>query len=409
VYFVPFCGYINIETGMKMKNFFFLALTFLFTGLIFYPAWAENKAPKLTPAVRQAVYDAQQAMGKKEFLKAEKCLKKYIRKYPQKPHYLVEFNLGNVLALIGKEREALSHYKTSADLYPGYAAVWQNMGKICFDLKQYEQAGDCLLKAHETDKKKDPSALYNVAAFYIMAGKEEKALPHLQYLSSGQAGPPKCEWLEALLKVYLDLQLKEKAFEVINRLLDKSGNDPRWWKMLAQFHLQQNDYKKALAMLTIHSYMTSTTRKDIMFLGDLANAIGIPLKAAEYYEKALSFSNSPADYEKLATVYIAAQKPEKAIGALNRALNKKPTSKLWHMMGQVLYEIEEFGKAHNAFDQSARLNPKDGRPYLMMGYCALQLENKDKAVLALKKASQFPRQRKISRELLKQVASWKER
>jgi hypothetical protein len=44
----------------------------------------------------------------------------------------------------------------------------------------------------------------------------------------------------------------------------------------------------------------------------------------------------------------------------------------------------------------------------MMGYCALQLENKDKAMSALKNASQFPRQRKIARELLKQVASWKE-
>jgi len=56
---------------------------------------------------------------------------------------------------MGKEREALSHYKASVDLYPDYAPIWQNMGKICFDLKQYEKAGDCLLKAYETGKKKE--------------------------------------------------------------------------------------------------------------------------------------------------------------------------------------------------------------------------------------------------------------
>ncbi|MBW2119506.1 MAG: tetratricopeptide repeat protein [Deltaproteobacteria bacterium] len=382
-----------------MKNL--LALSIMF--LLCCPAWAETEAPKLTPAVRKTVYDAQQAMEKKEFLKAEKCLKKYVRKYPQKPHYLVEFTLGNALALMGKEREALSHYKASVDLYPDYAPIWQNMGKICFDLKQYEKAGDCLLKAYETGKKKDPSALYNVAVSYIMAGKEKKALPHLLYLSSGRAGLPKIEWLEAMLKVYMDLQLKEKAFELINRLIDKSGNDPRWWKMLAQFHLQQNDYKKALAALTIHSYLTPINKKNIMLLGDLASAVGVPLKAGEYYEKALNLSNSPANYEKLASAYIAAHKPAKAIQVLNMALKKKPASGLWFMMGQVLYQEENFDKAYNAFDQSARLDPGNGRAYLMMGYCALQTDRKDTARSAFQKASRFSKQRKMAKELLKQV------
>ena len=368
------------------------------------PAWAEIEAPKLTSAVQKAVYEAQQAIEKKEFLEAEECLKKYIRKYPQKPHYLAEFTLGNVLAISRKENEALSHYKASSDLYPDYIPTWQNMGKIFFDLKQYEQAGDCLLRAYEIDKKKDPSALYNAAIAYIMSGKGKKAMPHLEHLSSGEMGPPKTEWLEALLKVCIDLQLKKKAFEVIHRLLDKNGNDPRWWKLLAQLYLQQNDYKKAATALTITSYVATTNREDTMLLGDLTNAIGIPLKAAEYYEKALSKSNRPADYEKLVSAYLAAHKPENAIDALNRALNKKPTSKLWFMMGQVLYEEEKFDNACNAFDKSARLNPKDGRPYLMIGYCALQMDNNGMAEKALSKAARFPKQRKMARKLLKKVA-----
>jgi len=391
-----------------MKNFLLIVFIFQFICLIYCPALAKSEAPELTPAVRKAVYGAQQAMEKQDYGKAEEYLDKYVQKYPQKPHYLVEFILGNTLALMGKEREALSHYKTSAHLYPDYAAIWQNMGKVFFDLKQYEQAGDCLLKAYETDEKKNPSALYNVAAFYIMAGKEKKALPHLKYLSSGKTGPPKQQWLEALLKVYMDLQLKEKAFEVIHRLLEQNGNDPRWWKLLAQLHLQENDYKKAVTALTIYSYLGSISREDIMLLGDLTNAIGIPLKAAEYYERALSLSNNPAGYEKLASAYITACKMSNAIDALNRALKEKPTSKLWFMMGQVLYEREEFDKAYTAFDQSARLNLKDGRPHLMMGYCALQMDNNEMAVKALHKATPFPRQRKMAKKLLRQLALWKE-
>ena len=142
-----------------------------------------------------------------------------------------------------------------------------------------------------------------------------------------------------------------------------------------------------------------------MLLGDLYNAVGVPLSAAAYYEKALTSGNNPAIYDKLASAYIGAHRPAKAIEVLDRALEKKPTSKLWFMMGQVLYEEEEFDKAYNAFNQSARIDPKNGRAYLMMGYCALQMDKKETARSAFQKATRFPRQRKIAKELLKQVAS----
>jgi tetratricopeptide (TPR) repeat protein len=234
-----------------------------------------------------------------------------------------------------------------------------------------------------------------------MAGKEKKALPHLVYLSSGQAGPPKIEWLEAMLKVYMELQLNEKAFELINRLLDKNGNHPRWWKILAQFYLQQNDYKNALAALTIHSYLTPVNREEMVLLGDLASTVGVPLKAGAYYKKALSLSNRPTDYEKLASAYLAAYKPAKAKQVLTMALEKKPESGLWFMMGQVLYQEENFDKAYHAFDQSARLDPGNGGSYLMMGYCALRIDRKDSARSALQKACRLSKQRKMAEKLLK--------
>ena len=368
-------------------------------------AWAESEAPKLTSAVQKVVYTAQQAMEKKDYLKAKEYLKKFIEKNPQKPHYLVEFTLANAFAVTDKNTEALQHYRAAADLYPDFAAAWQNMGKIYFGLKQYDKAGDCLLKGYEINEKKDSSLLYYAAVSYIMAKKEKNALPHLERLVSGEIGAPKTEWLEALLKVCMDLQLKEKAFQVIHRLLEKNGNDPRWWKILAQFHLQESDYKPAVAALTVHSYLTFLKKQDIMLLGDLYNAVGVPLSAAVYYEKALTSGNNPAVYEKLASAYIGAHRPAKAIEVLDRALEKKPTSGLWFTMGQVLYEQGNFDKAYNAFNQSARLNSKNGRAYLMMGYCALQMDKKETARSAFQKATRFPKQRKIAKELLKQVAS----
>jgi tetratricopeptide (TPR) repeat protein len=387
-------------------SFIFLAFSFQLLALFSFPAWAESEAPKLTPEVQKVVYEAQQLMEKKDYLKAEGCLRKFIEKNRKRPHYLVEFTLANCLTMLsGRDKDAVLHYRAAANLYPGFVAAWQNMGKIYFDLNQYDEAGDCLLQAYELSEKNDFSLLYYAAVSYIMAEKGEKALPHLELLASGEVGHPKTEWLEALLKVYMDLKFKEKAFAVVRRLIDENGDDPRWWKILAQLHLQQSDYKPAVAALTVHSYLTPLKKQDVVLLGDLTNAIGVPLRAAAYYEKALSLENNVGDYEKLASAYIGAHRPAKAIEVLDRALEKKPTSGLWFMMGQVLYEEENFDKAYNAFNQSARIDPKSGRAYLMMGYCALQMDKKETARSAFQKACRFPRQEKTAKRLLRHAVT----
>lgn len=234
-------------------SFIFLAFSFQLLALFSFPAWAESEAPKLTLEVQKVVYEAQQLMEKKDYLKAEGCLRKFIEKNRKRPHYLVEFTLANCLTMSGRDKDAVLHYRAAANLYPGFVAAWQNMGKIYFDLKQYDEAGDCLLNAYELSEKNDFSLLYYAAVSYIMAEKGEKALPHLELLASGEVGHPKTEWLEALLKVYMDLKFKEKAFAVVRRLIDENGDDPRWWKILAQLHLQQSDYKPAVAALVHHS------------------------------------------------------------------------------------------------------------------------------------------------------------
>lgn len=403
----PQCLTTRDRQGSKLKLRYLLlsALSFQLLAAIFCQARAESGAPQLTSIVQKVVYEARQLMEKREYLKAKEYLENFIEKNPQQRHYLVEFTLGNVLAMAGKNKEALLHYRDAVNLYPAFAAAWQNMGKLYFDLKQYDDAGDCLLKGHELNAEKDPDLLYYAAVSYIMGKKEKKALPYIEHLAGGETGDPKIEWLETLLKVYLDLQLKEKAFKVVQRLLNKNQNDPRWWKLLAKFHLEQNDYKNGLVALTVLSYLTAPDLQDYMLLADLSSAIGLPSKAAEYYQKALMLENGPVNYEKLASAYIAAHKPVKAEEVLSRALEKKPTSKLWFMMGQVLYEDEEFDKAHNAFNQSAQLDPKGGEAHLMMGYCALQMDRNDAARTAFQKASRFPKACEAAQALLKQIAS----
>ena len=395
----------------KQENFRLLSIKLLVPVLIFIfylPVHAGSEGPRLTRTERNILGSAQKAIAKKDYTGAEKVIEDFMRKDRENKHYLLEFTLGYAMTMAGKCKQALTHYQASVDLYPDYVLAWQNMGKVCFDLKQYERAGDCLLKVYELNEKKDPSTLYHASASYIMAKKEKKALPYLEQLISGKFGVPKTRWLEALLNVYVNLGLKERAFKVVHRLIKKDEDNPSYWKILAHLHLQQNDYKNGVKAFTIYSYLNPLKREETVLLGDLNQAIGIPVKAAQYYEQVFNLKEktSSLDYEKLASAYLAAHKPKKAGDALARALKKKPSSRLWFMMGQVLYEEEKYEDAYHAFKKSAVLNKENGQCWFMMGYCALQMDKKEKAKAAFQKAARFPQQQKMARKMLKHVALW---
>ena len=402
-----------MRSRFKQINFRFISIILLVSVLIFIfylPIHAGSECPRLTRTERNILGSAQKAIDRKDYAGAEKVLKDFIKKH-QNSHYLLEFTLGYSLTMADKYKEALIHYQASVDLYSDYVLAWQNMGNVCFDLKQYERAGDCLLKVYELNEKKDPSTLYHASASYIMAKKEKKALPYLEQLISGEFGVPKTDWLKALLNVYVNLGLKEKAFKVVHCLIKKDEDNPSYWKILAHLHLQQNDYKNGVKSFTIYSYLNPLRREETVLMGDLNQAIGIPVKAAQYYEQAFNLKerSSSLDYEKLASAYLAAHKPKKAGDALARALKEKPSFRLCFMMGQVLYEEEKYEDAYHAFKKSAILNKENGQCWFMMGYCALQMDKKGRAKAAFQKAARFPQQQKMARKMLKHVALWKEK
>ena len=387
----------------KRKSRLLMALCFGMAAFLCSVAWAQTKAPKLPAAVQKAVYAAQQSVKQKAFQKAKERLEKFLHDYPENDHYLLEFTLANVLTFSGEGKESIRHYKKALQLRPGYEPAWQNLGKVYFDLKEYDKAGDCLLQAHKLSRKKDPGLLYNVAVCYLMAGRERKALPHLEYLAGGKAGPPRMKWLEAYLKVCLDLKEKHRAVRTVKLLIDDNPTEQRWWKIAGKFYLEDNDYKKALACLTICSYLAPPKRADIIVLGDLNYSLRLPLEAAAYYQKALDQKEDASVYRKLANACIAGHRYEQAIEVLSRALKFKPSSKMWSMTDDLFYEQENFLKARQAYEESLKLDPKNGRALLMMAYCAMHMKDLDMAKKAFTKAAHFPGNRRKAREMLKKI------
>lgn len=371
-------------------------------------ALAADDKPKLTRGERKVVHEAQEAMTAKQYSNAQKILSDFIEASDDKVHYLVEFSLGNAWALDNQSDKALPHYQTAAALYASDAAVWQNLGKAYYELARYGEAGDCLIKANALASPPSSTMVYQAAVAYIQAKRPKDARSLLEKIVNGKDGSqPDPAWLEALLKVYIDLDQKDKALGLTRKLISKKGQDPRLWQMLTHLYIERKAYNKAAAALEIKTSLADPSREEIERLGDLYRMAGVPLKAARQYEKLIGDAYSPKNVEKTASAYLAARRLDTAIDILKRGVDRKPTFRLWWMLAGALYECEDFTEAMHAFDECSRRNPKHAQAYLMKGYCALRLELLTDAEAAFTKAADFPKQRAEAEQRLEELVRYR--
>jgi tetratricopeptide (TPR) repeat protein len=64
---------------------------------------------------------------------------------------------------------------------------------------------------------------------------------------------------------------------------------------------------------------------------------------------------------------------------------------------------KNYQASYEAFERCAELDPDNGRAYLMMGYCSIEMTNYDEAIAKLEKAVTFPDQEEMALQLVKRA------
>lgn len=384
-----------------MKNRLTYFLSFLFFA---FPVSAAAGPQAISATVQRLVYNAQQDMQKQEYQKAVTTLSVYLKRNPKRAHYLLEFTLGNAYTGLNRIKDARIHYYRATKLNPDYSPAWQNLGKTCFDLELYEQAGASMFKAYKLDGEQHPTRLYYAAVGYLLAGQAEKSRPLLECLLADRSKPPKSEWIEAYLQVCLDLEETDKALKLIKQLLANDQTKARWWKLLAQLQLQKNNYRQAVAALEIYGYLQPLKNEELKLLGDIYLSIEAPVKAAEHYALLCHREPSIKYQAQLARAWFAAHHHKTALTVLQKAISRHPDAGLWFLKGQILYDQNHYAKAGDAFAAAEDLTAApNGKALMMMAYCSINLEKYDQARTILKRACSYPRTGSKARKLLKQL------
>lgn len=240
-------------------------------------------------------------------------------------HYYLDFLVGNCCMMMEKQgdgyvKKAASAYARAVKKHDGFYQGWLNLGQCRYTLKQMDKAARAFIRGYDAAPEKKGVYLYQAAACYYFNAdypnaldtfnrllknhpadvtlekkevlvnilfalkKNRQALPYLKELAAKSKGDKKRTWQEVLLYQYMELGMDEQAVSYARTLTRQEPEEPKWWRALANIHLNKNCLEKGLEAFMIYSFTTPLSASETKLLADLYAGCNIPLEAARVYE-----------------------------------------------------------------------------------------------------------------------------
>jgi tetratricopeptide (TPR) repeat protein len=330
--------------------------------------------------MHRVMHKAHQLLEKGEQKKALAQLDKYASSHPDKAHYQFFFMRGVLCYQLKKTDRAKQDFQKTVQLRPCHGPGLRNLAAVMYEKGKPLAAAELALKAHHWIKPEQPDLLYEAAVFYLSAKKSKKSVALLEKLA--KRPKPKKAWLTALARVYMELKKPEKAKPVVERLLTMAPQDEMLWRLLASLQLNLGKQGKAAAALEVAYRLKPPEKAGWRNLAGLYRAANIPLKAAYYYEKAFGSNPTAKELDTLTGVYLQGNYHKKALVFAQKACQRAPTHKRKALVGRIFLQRKKYKKAYEYFMAAAKLKDPRGKHSLMAGYCAMQMEQLEKAETA---------------------------
>ncbi|RLB94032.1 MAG: hypothetical protein DRH26_02330 [Deltaproteobacteria bacterium] len=382
-------------------------------------------------------------------------------------HYYIDFLLGNCFLMLDQQRKGLSdsarikYLKKAAAAYdhavekkPDFSHAWLNLAKCRYDLGQMEKAAIAFIKGYETSRDKKPNHLYYASICYTFTRdykkafkvfntlllahpkdiklewkesfvnilfsleKYKQALPWIEELVHKLKDKKKKKWQEILLYQYLSLKMEQKALDYAVFLTKADPIEPKWWKALTHIYLNKNRLEDGLSSLMIYSFISPLSQQETSLMADLYLSCGIPLKAAQTYEKWLEKEgdqkkNHDRIYDKISKIshaYMSGCQTQTALKWIEKGLSMKKAPDLLQIKADLLFGQKKYKSAGDTYEQLSQFKRYKGQALLMMGYAAWNDGLIKKAIIFFTQASGYGKQKKAAQKALihlKQIAEIK--
>jgi len=380
-----------------------LSSMIVFLGLIVStPALSLAGSQTIGPQEHALIAKAQEALQKGRPGKANSLLTDYLQHNTKNASWALYLVLGNVQYSKQNMIAARKFYGRGLGRSAEQPVLQANYASACYALKRYAEAGRHFLKAFQLQDKPEFELLYSSGAAYFQAESYAESEAVLEDLLH-RAKQVRTEWVELLTAVSMRQEKWTEAENRLRLLLERKPAKGQLWKLLAQVHLQQEAYQEAASALEMAYSIEPPSESRWKELADLYSFINAPLKAADTFEKAFGDPLEAEECRKIARHYVRGLRYDRAIGFLQRGIERDPSASLYLELGQVCYEAGRFQESIEAFDKALHQDSDLGEAQLWLGYAACQLRNWGLARQAFTQAARYPCLKETARQALSSV------
>ncbi len=390
------------------------------------PAQTFAAEPQASKATYMRLMDVQKAWEDDNYPKAFAELQEALNKAADKPYdiAIIQQYVAHTAILSGEDHRARPALE-NALRQPGLPLKLQAdlklfLGQIVLGDEEYKEALD-MLEFWYANKEGDaqPSNMFSLSYANYMTGNLPRAEMFVE-MAINATSKPNDSWYQIYYQVLFEQKKYAKALNVLHGLLNRDPGQPRYWRMLANHHMQVEESKNALAAMSI-AYGAGMFEDvaDMKRVSSLYGYVEIPEKAARLTEGWVAQGLIEEDAEtlrKLGDLWLLSRNRVKAKSYLKRAAAAKRDVETIELLASLHFEDEEWTLAHAAFKQV--LNAQGTRDaegeiidledplrlHMLAGISAYRAGMKSEARASLRRASEDPGFRGQARALLKKLA-----
>ncbi|XP_063142940.1 protein O-mannosyl-transferase TMTC1 isoform X4 [Rattus norvegicus] len=303
----------------------------------------------------------------KDMAEAKMYYQRALQLHPQ--HNRALFNLGNLLKSQEKTEEAIVLLKESIKYGPDFADAYSSLASLLAEQERFKEAEDVYQAGIKNCP--DSSDLHNnYAVFLVDSGFPEKAVAH--YQQAIQLSPSHHVAVVNLGRLHRSLGENSMAEEWYRRAL-QVARTAEVLSPLGALYYNTGRHKEALEVYREAVSLQPSQRDLRLALAQVLAVMGQTKEAEKITSHIVSEEPRCLEcYRLLSAIYSKQEHHEKALEAIEKALQLKPKdpkviSELFFTKGNQLREQNLLDKAFESYEAAVTLDPDQAQAWMNMG------------------------------------------
>jgi tetratricopeptide (TPR) repeat protein len=320
-------------------------------------------------------------LEQEKFAEAAASFRKAIATEPK--NVGAHFHLGLSLASLNQDAEAMAAYRQVLTLQPGLYEAELNLGLLLLRGRQFAEAAAQFASALEKKPQEPRPLLYRADA---LAGAGDWPAAENAYRAALAVEQKSAAARSGLGRTLAQQGKHGDALGELKRAAELDTSYAGALVELAQALESAGKKKEALEVYAAAPPSAALLERKGILQMELGDATG----AAATLESVVKDSPTAASRYALATAYLRAKQPEKAIPVLNSAIEQEPASvELRLMLGRILRDQRNFGGAAQQFAGVVKLAPDHVQGWKELSAMLIQTKNYEPAIQSLDRLKQL--------------------